>query len=213
MTKVKICGLRREEDIRIVNKYLPDYIGFVFADSKRKVSREEAQKLKSQLDERIHSVGVFVNAPIEEIAALVKVRIINSIQLHGDEDRNYMDALRSITKEAVPIIKALRATKEADLDKGRKLPADYFLLDTYAVEHYGGIGKTFDWKLVPKDFGRFYLAGGLNSCNVTKAIEMLHPYCVDISSGVETEGFKDEKKVMEFIHAVRTADKTNQEIR
>jgi phosphoribosylanthranilate isomerase len=205
MTKVKICGLRREEDIQIVNKYLPDYIGFVFADSKRKITREEAHRLKSKLDERILSVGVFVNAPIEEIAALVKAEIINGIQLHGDEDENYMNTLRSRIKEAVPIIKALRATKEEDINNGRKLPADYFLLDTYSAEHYGGIGKTFDWNIVPEDFGRFYLAGGLNSCNVTKAIEMLHPYCVDISSGVETKGYKDEKKVMEFIAAVRAS--------
>jgi phosphoribosylanthranilate isomerase len=208
MTKVKICGLRREEDIRIVNKYLPDYIGFVFADSKRKVTGEEAHRLKSQLDERILSVGVFVNAPIEEIAALVKAKIINSIQLHGDEEENYMSALRSMIKEAVPIIKALRAVDTVDIEKGRKLPADYFLLDTYSAEHYGGIGKTFDWNIVPGDFGKFYLAGGLNSGNVTRAIEMLHPYCVDISSGVETEGYKDEKKVAEFITAVRAAGRT-----
>ncbi|MDF2539646.1 MAG: trpF [Herbinix sp.] len=208
MTKVKICGLRREEDIRIVNKYLPDYIGFVFADSKRKVTREEAHRLKSQLDERILSVGVFVNAPIEEIAALVKAKIINFIQLHGDEEENYMNALRCMIKEAVPIIKALRAVDTANIEIGRKLPADYFLLDTYSAEHYGGIGKTFDWNIVPGDFGKFYLAGGLNSGNVATAIEMLHPYCVDISSGVETEGYKDEKKVMEFIAAVRAAGRT-----
>ncbi len=209
MTKVKICGLRREEDIQIVNKYLPDYIGFVFADSKRKITREEAHRLKNQLDERILSIGVFVNAPVEEIAALVKANIINGIQLHGDEDENYMNTLRRTIKEAVPIIKALRAIKEEDIKKGRKLPADYFLLDTYSAEHYGGIGKPFDWNIVPEDFRRFYLAGGLNNTNVTKAIEMLHPYCVDISSGVETEGYKEEKKVMEFIAAVRAADRTN----
>lgn len=204
MAKIKICGLRREADIHMVNKYRPDYIGFVFADSKRRVTREEAAALKKQLAPEIKAVGVFVNAPAEQIAILCREGVIDMVQLHGDEKADYISHLKSSVSN--PIIKAVRTGTPRDIEDGLALGADYLLLDTYSPIQYGGIGKTFDWSMIPKDLENFFLAGGLNSSNILQAIRSSRPYCVDISSGVETGGFKDEEKVKEIIEAVRAAE-------
>lgn len=204
MTKIKICGLKRPEDIEYVNQYLPDYAGFVFAGSKRKVTDEQAEELSRKLDGRIIAVGVFVNEPAEHIVNLVKKGIIRVVQLHGDEDREYILKLRENLEESVKIIKAVRVQNREQILEAEKLPCDYLLLDTWQKDAYGGCGKQFDKSLIPEDMSKpYFLAGGLAADNIRENIQICHPYAVDVSSAVETDGEKDEKKIQEFIERVR----------
>lgn len=199
MVKIKICGLTRLEDIDIVNKYKPDYIGFVFADSKRKVSSKIAKKLKDNLNSNIKSVGVFVNAPKEEILDLFNDGIIEIAQLHGTESEDYIIDLKESTNNELKIINAIEVSNDTDLIKYDSSNADYLLLDSGK-----GSGKTFDWSLIRKDLKKdFFLAGGLDSDNISEAIEEFDPYAVDLSSSLEVKGFKDKdkiKEIMEIIH-------------
>ncbi|HEY5537521.1 MAG TPA: phosphoribosylanthranilate isomerase [Acetobacterium sp.] len=198
MTKIKICGLSRLEDIDAVNIAKPDYIGFVFAESKRQVDFETAKRLKSKLNQEIKAVGVFVNQPVEEIISLVIEQIIDVIQLHGDEDEEYISKLREAV--SLPIIKALRIRQKNDV---KKTNADFALFDTYDKNQYGGSGVSFNWELLDGYEGEFFLAGGLQSDNIEDAIKSVKPFCVDISSGVETNGIKDQKKILEIVEKVR----------
>jgi len=200
MCRIKICGLSREQDIEAVNMALPDYAGLVFAESKRQVSREQAKLLRSLLDERILSVGVFVNADLHEVARLCQEEIIDLIQLHGEEDALYMTALRQ--KVANPIIKAVRVQSTKQILEVQKMPCDYLLLDNFDKGVYGGSGQSFDHSLIPKLTKPFFLAGGLNTSNIAAAAEA-RPYCLDISSGVETGGFKDKDKIAAIVSIVR----------
>lgn len=198
MTKVKICGLRRMEDIEFANRYLPDYIGFVFAEgSRRMVTPETAKRLRSGLDSQIQAVGVFVNQPIKLLAGLVQDQVIDCIQLHGGEDDTYVKRLRR--KISCPIIRAVPVA-----EKIVKFPedADYLLFDTASAQ-YGGTGKVFDWDILKNIKKHFFLAGGLNIENAAAAIKRVAPYCLDVSSGVETAGIKDEIKISRFIQIVR----------
>jgi phosphoribosylanthranilate isomerase len=204
MTKLKICGLTRQQDIDIVNEVLPDYIGFVFAESKRRVTHPQAAALKARLDPRIKAVGVFVNAGIDGIAALVRDGTIDLIQLHGEEDAAYIIELR--TKITCPVIKAARVQTTAQIYTAEKLPCDYLLLDAYQKDAYGGTGTAFDYALIPKLTKPFFLAGGLNAANISTALD-LSPYGLDISSGVETDGVKDADKIREIIGIIRTINK------
>ena len=199
MTKLKICGLTRQQDIDIVNSALPDYIGFVFADSRRRVTPEQAASLRARLDPRIRTVGVFVNADINGITALVRDGVIDLAQLHGDEDAAYINKLCSET--GCPVIKAVRVQSPAQVLAAEALPCDYLLLDAFKKDACGGTGTAFDYGLIPKLQKPFFLAGGLNAGNVKKALEM-QPYCLDISSGVETDGVKDERKIREIMFAL-----------
>ena len=211
MVKIKICGLRRLEDIEIVNKYKPDYIGFVFAESPRKVSFEEARELSGLLSEEIVPVGVFVNEHMKLIVDLFKEGIIEIAQLHGDEDEKYIKDLKdkSIeeTGKEIPVINAIEIKDNTDFNdtvlEWRDSLSDYFILDSGK-----GSGKTFDWSLIDKNSEFFknsiFLAGGLNSENLTSAIEEFNPFAVDLSSSVETDGFKDEEKIKEIIEIVDT---------
>lgn len=201
MPKIKICGLKRLEDIYAVNEYKPDYIGFVFAHKKRLVSPELAYELKQHLNSSIKAVGVFVNAEIDFILKLVESGTIDIIQLHGDEDNAYISKLR--TKTSVPIIKAIRVKSAEDILAGESIQCDYLLLDTYADNAYGGTGKAFDWSIIPKINKPFFLAGGLSIKNIASAAEV-NPYCLDISSGVETDGFKDKTKIAQIIKTIRS---------
>ena len=206
MVKLKICGMRRPEDIEMANRYEPDYIGFVFAESPRKVSYEQAKELSSLLNEDIVPVGVFVNDHMKLIVDLFKDGIIEIAQLHGDEDEKYIRNLKdkSIeeTGKQIPVINAIEIKEGADYDdellKWRDSVSDYFILDSGK-----GSGKTFDWSLIDKESEFFmnsiFLAGGLNSENLALAIEEFNPFAVDLSSSVETDGFKDEKKIKEII--------------
>jgi len=204
MTKIKICGISRIKDIRIINHVLPDYIGFVFAKSKRAVSLAEAVTLKRLLNPAVETVGVFVNEDKSKIIQLCKLNIIDAVQLHGCEDENYIMELK--IKTGVPIIKAVRVRSAMDILNAEKLPCDYLLLDAYKENKYGGTGRAFDWSLIPKKKERkkpIFLAGGINRENLYDAITNVEPYCIDISSGVETDGKKDPDKITEIVRLLR----------
>ena len=186
MTKIKICGLRRMEDILIVNKYKPDYIGFVFAKNKvRTISLNDALNFKEALNNDIIAVGVFRNNDIDEVINIANSKAIDMIQLHGDEDDNYIIELKKHTK--LPIIKAYRDS----------IYAEYVLFDNADP----GKGMIFNWDSI-KTNKPFFLAGGIDINNIDKALE-LNPYAIDLSSSVETNGFKDEEKIKEIIRKVR----------
>lgn len=157
MTKIKICGLKRLQDIEYVNELLPDFIGFVFAGTKRRITDEKAKELKAALNPEIKSVGVFVNDTLEHISFLANNNIIDIIQLHGDEDRKYIADLRKLTDKK--IIKAVRVKDSMSVQEAKELNADYLLLDTYSNSgEYGGTGKTFNREYIPKNIGNYFLA-------------------------------------------------------
>ncbi len=199
MTQVKICGMRRPEDIRHANRLRPEMIGFVFwKPSKRYVSPDEAAKLRSILDDGITPVGVFVDEDPRIVADIATNGTIDMIQLHGTEDEEYIHGLRKLTD--APVIRTFCVRTEEDLVKASGSSADMVLLDNGK-----GTGQTFDWTLM-RDLGRdFILSGGLSESNVGDAVRRFHPFAVDVSSAVETDGFKDRSKMERFIDAVRSA--------
>ena len=206
--KVKICGLRREEDICCVNAYLPDYIGFVFyPESKRYVTGEQAQKLKEKLDPRIRAVGVFVNADPDEVIALLQKSIIDIAQLHGQESEEQLRKIREQTGK--PVIRAVKVTEETDLQKAYQTDADYILLDNGM-----GSGKPFPWDVILKQLAQeelqekisrkpFFLVGGISPENMERAAEAFRPYALDLSSSVETDGVKDPEKIRKLMETIR----------
>lgn len=197
MTKIKFCGLTRPCDIQAANRLLPAYIGFVFAaKSRRQLSAGQAAQLRQQLDRRIRAVGVFVDQPPEEVARLLAEGVIDLAQLHGREDETYLRRLRQLT--ARPVIQAFRVQSRRDLEAAEASGADYVLLDSGA-----GSGQVFDWTLLEAIRRPYFLAGGLSPANAAAAVAALHPYAVDVSSGIETEGYKDESKMAAFAAAVR----------
>lgn len=197
MTKIKLCGLSRPSDIDAANELKPDYIGFVFAPkSKRYVMPEKAMELKQMLLPEIQAVGVFVNERPESIAKLLQDGIIDMAQLHGDEGENYITQLRQFTDK--PIIKAFRIQNASDIADAEQSSAEYILLDSGA-----GTGTVFDWKMIQSMQRPYFLAGGLDSDNVAEAVKTLHPYAVDVSSGIETDGLKSKTKMAAFVAAVR----------
>ncbi len=203
-TRIKVCGLRRPEDAAIVNKYLPDYIGFIFdATRRRYIAPEAAEQIRQALDERITPVGVFVNASQDEIAEVLSVCKIRTVQLHGQETNDYIDRLRETIREKLAIepeiIQAFRIENEQDIETAKQSHADLILLDNGP----GGTGKAFDWSLVQQIGRPFMMAGGIEAGNINAAIETAQPYGIDVSSGAETDGVKDEAKVAALIHAVR----------
>ena len=201
MTKIKLCGLTRPEDIAAANALKPEYIGFVFAPkSRRAVSREKAAELRAQLSPEIQTVGVFVNEAPETVARLLNEDLLDIAQLHGQEDAAYIARLRSLTPK--PLWQAFRVEDAASLAAAARSTADMVLLDSGA----GGTGTVFNWKLL-QGFPRPYiLAGGLNADNAADAVSRLHPDVVDVSSGIETAGRKDPAKMAAFVAAVRKQD-------
>ena len=198
MPKIKICGIRRFEDIEIVNKYLPDYIGCVFAKSKRQITYDEATLLKKNLNKNIESIGVFVNADKKEVLNLFNNNIINIAQLHGSESEDYISDLKDMSHNKLKIIKAIEISENIDLNEYNNSNADFLLLDSGK-----GSGKTFDWDLIETELKKdFFIAGGLNKSNICEAIEKYNPYGVDLSSSVESNGFKDEKKICEIMELI-----------
>ena len=197
MTKIKMCGLSRIEDIEAANAIKPDYIGFVFAEiSKRRVSALEASKLKSKLAPDIKAVGVFLDDKLDFVASMLNLGIVDVVQLHGSEDEEYIERVRQITNK--PIIKAFIIRSKKDVERAERSTADYILLDGGKGE-----GKAFDWSLL-KDIKRpYFLAGGLNPDNVSDAVKALKPYAVDVSTGIETDGVKDREKMTAFANTVR----------
>ena len=192
MTRIKFCGLKTLDDIYCANELLPEYVGFVFAPkSKRYITPDTAENLRGALSEKICAVGVFVNEELSKVAELLNAGIIDTAQLHGNEDDVYIKNLRGLTNK--PIIKAFKVDTIAE-----ESLADFILIDAGA-----GDGKVFDWQLV-KNFRReYFLAGGLTPENVGDAIKLLHPFAVDVSSGIETDGKKDFKKMATFAQVVR----------
>ena len=212
MTKVKICGLTRIEDIQCANKIRPDYIGMVFyPKSKRAVTLEQAASLKAALDKNIKTVGVFVNAELSFIAQLTQAGTIDVIQLHGDEDEAYIEQLRQqVAPLGVSIIKAIRVQSEESLQSLDKYPVDSFLFDTYKPGLYGGTGERFNLELeqvkIPKPY---FIAGGLDAGNVAQVVaENSQAYAVDVSGGVEdgSTGLKSAAKMAAFVAEVRRAN-------
>lgn len=221
ITKVKICGLSRPEDIAVVNGLHPDYIGFVFADfSHRYVDKETAVILKSQLDPGIQAVGVFVNEDVHFVAELMNEGVIDIAQLHGREDNDYIAELRSLLKPddasasvtacgstenkadtSIKIIRAFNINKISSMEEIEESTADLVLVDSGT-----GSGETFDWSRLAEIKRPYLLAGGLSPDNIAEAVEALHPYGVDVSSGVETDKLKDPEKMRRFVELVRETE-------
>ncbi len=201
MTQIKICGLTRVEDIVAVNRWRPDYVGFVFTNSRRQVTCEQARQLKNQLDPRIKAVGVFTNQPVQLIIELCQTGVIDVVQLHGDENEGFIRTLKQ--KTMCSVIKAVRVQSTEQILQAQKMSCDLLLLDTYQKGQYGGSGKTFDRRLIPNLNKPFFLAGGLESKNLAQVVEECHPFGVDVSSGAETDGVKDENKIRGIIEIIR----------
>lgn len=197
MTEMKFCGLSRPADIEAVNALCPQYIGFVFAKkSKRYVTPEKAGELKALLRPEIKAVGVFVNERADVIAQLLNDGVIDLAQLHGTEGEAEIREIRALTKK--PIIQAFQVKTEDDLHRAEESTADLILLDSGA-----GTGTTLNWEPLGSVKRPFFLAGGLDPENVASAIACCHPFAVDVSSGIETDGVKDKEKMAAFQAAVK----------
>lgn len=200
--KVKICGLYREEDIQYVNEFLPDYIGFILyvEKSHRNIHPKQVLGWKKILDPQIKTVGVFVNATLDEILAVAPA--LDVIQLHGNESEEYLQHLKENLEKDFPNItywKAFSIKTKEDIETALSFPADKILLD------YGkGEGKTFDWSLLENISTPYILAGGLTPENVGEAIDRFHPEIIDLSSGVETDKKKDREKIKKLVSVLRT---------
>ena len=207
MTRIKMCGLSREEDIEAANELCPDYVGFVFwPDSSRYVTPQRALELKEGLDEDITVVGVFVDAPVRFVAALMNEDLIDIAQLHGSEDDAYIAQLRAAlrTPDEKAILKAFVVKGEGDIQAARKTTADMVLLDAGL-----GNGRPFDWSLLAGFERPYFLAGGLDAENVAEALSQTGAAYVDTSSGIEADGRKDPAKMRAFVQAVRAWDEAN----
>ncbi len=211
MTGVKICGLKTVDDVDKVNRYLPEYVGFVFANTRRFVTDEQACEMKKRLDGRIKAVGVFVDEPIEHVISLCRRGIIDCVQLHGDEPEEYIRKVKEETDTVV--IKATKVQSARQVTERMSEAADFMLFDTYKKGELGGTGVRFPLEVLQDSLdmmaqnGRavkpFFLAGGLDATNVREVLGQLGCYCVDVSTGVETDGVKDEEKIRLFIEQVR----------
>ncbi len=200
MTKIKICGLRRPEDIAAVNQYRPDYVGFVFAPGKRQVTPIQAAALVQNLSPAICPVGVFVNAPEEMICGLVEAGTIRVVQFHGQETEEAIVRMKRRFPD-VPVIRAVSMKENHELSRWDASEADYLLLDAGS----GGTGHTFDHSLITQAGAiqkPWFLAGGMQPDNVQKAIASFTPFGIDCSSGVETDGWKNPVKIRQIIENV-----------
>lgn len=209
--KIKICGLKTLADVEKVNRCLPDYVGFVFANTKRFVTDDQALELKRALDNRIKAVGVFVDETIEHVVSLYEKGIIDIAQLHGSESEDYIRELKQ--KTDMRVIKATRVQTPKQVSALMSNEADYMLFDTYKKGEPGGTGERFPIEILEKSLKDiaarggtvkpFFLAGGLDWQNVTEVIGKTNCFAVDVSTGVETDGVKDEAKIRQFIENVR----------
>lgn len=213
MQKIKLCGMMKPCDIEYANRVKPDLVGFIFANTRRKISAAQAKEFRKALDAEIPAVGVFVNEDIFVITSLVQDGCIDMIQLHGEEDADYIRRLREICD--VPVIKAVKVQTVEQIRQAAALPVDYLLLDTYRKGVLGGTGEAFDWELLREAkaaagdtaegelFGKpYFLAGGLHAGNLREAAA-LGSYGLDVSSGIETDGSKDFDKMVEVMELVR----------
>lgn len=190
MTKIKLCGMMRPQDIVYANEARPDYVGFILtAGFRRSVTKDEACRMKALLDPAIRAVGVFVNDTAENIQAFLQAGIIDLVQLHGCESPAFCKQIPA------PVIKYF--SPEAFEQTGQ-YDTDYFLFDSGT-----GTGKTFDWSEIPKTDTPFFLAGGLNAQNIQSAVKQISPFAVDLSSAVETNGYKDKEKMINIVRSIR----------
>lgn len=211
--KVKICGLKTLADIGSANRYLPDYVGFVFAATRRFVTDQQALAMRQALDRRIQAVGVFVNEPLAHVIDLCDNGVINVVQLHGEETETYIRELRR--KTDTPVIKAVRVQSVEQVTERMSREADYMLYDTYKKGEPGGTGERFSTEILKESLRRmrekgemvkpYFLAGGLDCENVAGVLGQMECFAVDVSTGVETDGVKDEAKIRKFIENVRNA--------
>jgi len=202
MTKIKICGLMSAKDAEYANEAKPDWAGMILAPRRRRtVSCETAKEIRQKLDRSIPLVGVFVNADITEIAELAENHIIQYVQLHGQETAEYIRELRVLCK--LPIIQAFSIRCAEDLQAAEQSPADIILLDN----GNGGTDQCFDHTLLSGFSRPYLLAGGITPENSAEIIANCHPYGLDTSSGVETDGRKDPEKMRKIVMAVREAGK------
>lgn len=225
--KVKMCGISKVETIPAIVDAKPDYMGLVFAPSKRQVTVEQAKTLVEELykqnvvgnnseaeqtesvtsldtasSETIKTVGVFVNETVENLLKIAEEVKLDVIQLHGDEDESFIQILKE--QSNVEIWKAVQVRSAADAEKWIDSSADMLLFDAYHKDERGGTGEVFDWSSLDEFERPFMLAGGIDSTNVARAIRTVRPYGIDISSGIETEGVKDDEKMKAFTNIVRT---------
>lgn len=213
MQKIKLCGMMKPCDIEYANRVKPDLVGFIFANTRRKISPAQAKEFRKALDAEIPAVGVFVNEDISVITSLVQDGCIDMIQLHGEEDADYIRRLREICD--VQVIKAVKVQTVEQIRQAAALPVDYLLLDTYRKGVLGGTGEAFDWELLREAkaaagdtaegelFGKpYFLAGGLHAGNLREAAA-LGSYGLDVSSGIETDGSNDFDKMVEVMELVR----------
>lgn len=218
MQKIKLCGMMKPCDIEYANRIKPDFVGFIFANTRRKIGATQAKQFREALDAEIPSVGVFVNEDISVITSLVQDGCIDMIQLHGEEDADYIRRLREVCD--VPVIKAVKVQTVEQIRQAAALPVDYLLLDTYRKGVLGGTGEAFDWELLREAkiaagdtaegdtaegelFGKpYFLAGGLHAGNLREAAA-LGSYGLDVSSGIETDGSKDFTKMVKVMELVR----------
>ncbi|MFX3617422.1 MAG: phosphoribosylanthranilate isomerase [Sporolactobacillus sp.] len=200
MTKIKICGMQREQDILAANQANPDFVGFIFADFDRHyITEAKARSFKKLLLPTIKAVGAFVNAPVNEVIRLLNDDVINIAQLHGNEDEAYIS--RVMKETGKPVINATGVKMPTDIDKVRNSCADFILLDAPG----GCTGTAFDWSLI-KDINRpYFLAGGINLLNIQTAVRDFQPYSIDLSTGAETDGQKDPEKMQKLVSLVREA--------
>ena len=200
-------------DIEYANRVKPDFVGFIFANTRRKISAAQAKQFREALDAEIPAVGVFVNEDISVITSLVQNGCIDLIQLHGEEDADYIRRLREVCD--VPVIKAVKVQTVEQIRQAAALPVDYLLLDTYRKGVLGGTGEAFDWELLREAKAAagdtaegelfrkpYFLAGGLHAGNLREAAA-LGSYGLDVSSGIETDGSKDFTKMVEVMELVR----------
>lgn len=203
MTKIKICGLRRPEDIEYVNEVKADFAGFILSPKFwRYIAPEQVKILRKNVPSSTKIVGVVVDEDINYVASLINDGTIDIAQLHGSENEDYIRKLRLLTFDRAVITKVFIIKSDEDIKKAKASSADYVLLDSGT-----GTGNTFDWTII-RDIGRdYFLAGGLNPSNVGEAVLKYHPFAVDVSSGVETEKVKDSEKIKLFAQAVRSNTK------
>ena len=201
MTRIKICGLRRSEDAEAVSRAGADLAGVILSQGfRRSVSMETAAEIRRTLHPDIPLCGVFVNETEEYIRPFVEEGVIQDVQLHGHEKNEMIDSLHR-RFPALTVMKAFQIKDAADLEEAASSHADMVLLDSGT-----GTGRTFDWQLIGQFPRPYFLAGGLNAENASEAVGTLHPWGVDTSSGVETDGVKDAAKIEEFGNKVRTEE-------
>lgn len=207
--KVKICGIMDIDTARFAVDHGADALGFVFAESKRRISPRQAKEIIAGLPDNILKVGVFVNENRHVIRQIVEETGLTTVQLHGDERPEGCEGF------SVPVIKAFSVSRETDLAQIMKYHCDTVLLDSPRGAYYGGTGLSFDWSLLRKtdlEGRKMILAGGLNPSNVEEAIRLVNPFMVDVSSGVETEGKKDKEKIRSFIEKAKRERMTDEHL-